>query len=119
MPIGKPSRDELAAAANRTIPDVVGPDLRVLFSGINPSLYSAATGHHFARPGNRSRWGTARRIRGSMQMIEERDRSQAQAHTRRARVVTLELAPASLVADAIVRRLTSVTLVLGPASHRP
>jgi TDG/mug DNA glycosylase family protein len=25
----------------------------VLFSGINPSLYSAATGHHFARPGNR------------------------------------------------------------------
>jgi TDG/mug DNA glycosylase family protein len=32
---------------------VVGEDLRVLFSGINPSLYSAATGHHFARPGNR------------------------------------------------------------------
>jgi TDG/mug DNA glycosylase family protein len=32
---------------------VVGPGLRVLFSGINPSLYSAATGHHFARPGNR------------------------------------------------------------------
>jgi TDG/mug DNA glycosylase family protein len=43
----------LAAAAGRTIPDLVGPDLRVLFSGINPSLYSAATGHHFARPGNR------------------------------------------------------------------
>ena len=41
------------AAAGRTIPDLVGPDLRVLFSGINPSLYSAATGHHFARPGNR------------------------------------------------------------------
>jgi TDG/mug DNA glycosylase family protein len=53
MPIRKPSRDDLAAAANRTIPDLVGPDLRVLFSGINPSLYSAATGHHFARPGNR------------------------------------------------------------------
>ena len=53
MPIHKPSRDDLAAAANRTIPDLVGPDLRVLFSGINPSLYSAATGHHFARPGNR------------------------------------------------------------------
>ena len=43
----------MAAAADRTIPDLVGPDLRVLFSGINPSLYSAATGHHFARPGNR------------------------------------------------------------------
>ncbi|MEV7627290.1 G/U mismatch-specific DNA glycosylase [Actinoplanes sp. NPDC089786] len=49
----KPSPADLAAAAGKTIPDVVGPDLRVLFSGINPSLYSAATGHHFARPGNR------------------------------------------------------------------
>nr|WP_189336748.1 G/U mismatch-specific DNA glycosylase [Actinoplanes ianthinogenes] len=35
------------------MPDLVGPGLKVLFSGINPSLYSAATGHHFARPGNR------------------------------------------------------------------
>ncbi len=49
----KPTPAEIAAAAGRTIPDLVGPGLRVLFSGINPSLYSAATGHHFARPGNR------------------------------------------------------------------
>ena len=35
------------------MPDVIGPGLRVLFVGINPSLYSGATGHHFARPGNR------------------------------------------------------------------
>ncbi|WP_438865813.1 G/U mismatch-specific DNA glycosylase [Paractinoplanes atraurantiacus] len=49
----KPTPAEIAAAADRTIPDVAGPNLRVLFSGINPSLYSAATGHHFARPGNR------------------------------------------------------------------
>ncbi|MBB4888924.1 TDG/mug DNA glycosylase family protein [Streptomyces netropsis] len=33
--------------------DVVAEDLRVLFCGINPGLMSAATGHHFARPGNR------------------------------------------------------------------
>jgi double-stranded uracil-DNA glycosylase len=51
--LGKPTPAELAAATGRTIPDIVGADLRVLFSGINPSLYSAATGHHFARPGNR------------------------------------------------------------------
>ena len=47
---------DLAAAANRTIPDVLpgpGEPLHVLFCGINPSLYSAATGWHFARPGNR------------------------------------------------------------------
>jgi TDG/mug DNA glycosylase family protein len=44
---------ELAAARAKTIPDVVAPNLAVLFCGINPGLYSAATGHHFARPGNR------------------------------------------------------------------
>lgn len=47
------TRDELAAAVGRTIPDVIGPDLQVLFCGINPGLMSAVTGHHFARPGNR------------------------------------------------------------------
>jgi TDG/mug DNA glycosylase family protein len=50
---GRPTAADLAAATALTIPDVIGPDLRVLFSGINPGLYSAATGHHFARPGNR------------------------------------------------------------------
>jgi TDG/mug DNA glycosylase family protein len=35
------------------VPDVIAPGLRVLFCGINPGLLSAATGHHFARPGNR------------------------------------------------------------------
>jgi TDG/mug DNA glycosylase family protein len=35
------------------VPDLVAPGLRVLFCGINPGLYSAATRHHFARPGNR------------------------------------------------------------------
>lgn len=49
----RPTRAELAAARDRTIPDVIARDLRVLFCGINPSLYSGATGHHFARPGNR------------------------------------------------------------------
>jgi double-stranded uracil-DNA glycosylase len=49
----RPSPADLAAAAGKTIPDVAKPGLCVLFCGINPSLYSAATGHHFARPGNR------------------------------------------------------------------
>src|SRR5689334_1667496 len=39
--------------ATKPLPDVLGPDLDVLFCGINPSLYSAAAGHHYARPGNR------------------------------------------------------------------
>ncbi|MGK5627524.1 G/U mismatch-specific DNA glycosylase [Streptomyces sp. URMC 123] len=45
--------EELAAARDRTIEDVIADDLRVLFCGINPGLMSGATGHHFARPGNR------------------------------------------------------------------
>ncbi|MEU8651785.1 G/U mismatch-specific DNA glycosylase [Streptomyces sp. NPDC048737] len=44
---------ELEAARDRLVPDVVAGGLRVLFCGINPGLMSAATGHHFARPGNR------------------------------------------------------------------
>ena len=52
----RPSRKELQEAstrATRAVPDVIAPGLRALFCGINPGLYSAATGHHFARPGNR------------------------------------------------------------------
>ncbi|SCF46689.1 G/U mismatch-specific uracil-DNA glycosylase [Micromonospora mirobrigensis] len=49
----RPTREELAAAADRTLPDIIAPGLDVLFVGINPGLWSAATGWHFARPGNR------------------------------------------------------------------
>src|SRR5215510_3961098 len=49
----KPTKEQLAAAAGMTVPDLIEPNLRVLFCGINPSVYSAVVGHHFARPGNR------------------------------------------------------------------
>src|SRR5437868_540301 len=49
----KPTRADLLASADKTIPDLIAPGLRVLFCGINPGLYSGAVGHHFARPGNR------------------------------------------------------------------
>ncbi|MET9533333.1 G/U mismatch-specific DNA glycosylase [Streptomyces sp. NPDC006649] len=45
--------EELEAARDRIVPDVVTAGLSVLFCGINPGLMTAATGHHFARPGNR------------------------------------------------------------------
>jgi TDG/mug DNA glycosylase family protein len=47
------SRESLEAAAGKSVPDVIAPNLKILFCGINPGLYSAAVGHHFARPGNR------------------------------------------------------------------
>ena len=49
----KPTKEQLIAAAGKTVRDVIAPGLRVLFCGINPGLYTAAVGHHFARPGNR------------------------------------------------------------------
>ena len=49
----KPTKEELFAASGKTVPDVIAHDLHVLFCGINPGLYTAATGHNFARPGNR------------------------------------------------------------------
>ena len=48
-----PTNEQLLAATEKTVRDVIAPDLRVLFCGINPGLYTAAVGHHFARPGNR------------------------------------------------------------------
>jgi TDG/mug DNA glycosylase family protein len=49
----RPTPAELAAAYGKRVRDLIAPKLKVLFCGINPSLYSAAVGHHFARPGNR------------------------------------------------------------------
>jgi TDG/mug DNA glycosylase family protein len=49
----RPTKADLEAARGRAIPDVIAPGLRVLFCGINPGLWSGATGNHFANPGNR------------------------------------------------------------------
>jgi double-stranded uracil-DNA glycosylase len=49
----KPTKEQLLAAEAKTVKDVIASDLLVLFCGINPGLYTAAVGHHFARPGNR------------------------------------------------------------------
>jgi TDG/mug DNA glycosylase family protein len=49
----RPTRAELLASAGKTIKDLVAPGLDLLFVGINPGLYTAWAGYHFARPGNR------------------------------------------------------------------
>ena len=49
----KPDVSELKLAQGKIVPDLIGPGLKVLLVGINPGLYSGATGYHFARPGNR------------------------------------------------------------------
>lgn len=47
------TRAELEAFRNATVPDLIGPGLKLLFVGINPGLWTAATATHFAHPGNR------------------------------------------------------------------
>ena len=49
----RPTKAQLHDAYGAKVPDLVADNLDVLFCGINPSLYSGAVGHHFARPGNR------------------------------------------------------------------
>jgi len=49
----KPTKAQLLAAHNKTVPDLVAKNLIALFVGINPGLYTAAIGRHFGRPGNR------------------------------------------------------------------
>jgi len=53
MTVGRFSRAELDRHRDQVVPDLLGPDPKLLFVGINPSLWTAAAGAHFARPGNR------------------------------------------------------------------
>jgi TDG/mug DNA glycosylase family protein len=125
-----PTRQEVAAAAGRTIPDVIGDDLRVLFSGINPSLYSAATGHHFARPGNRfwpalHRSGfTSRLLRPAEQFMLPEQGLGITNVVARATARADELSPAELVAggallaELVTRRRPRFLAVLGVTAYR-
>lgn len=47
------TKAELKSYQGASVPDLVGPGLRLLFVGINPGLWTAATRTHFAHPGNR------------------------------------------------------------------
>lgn len=49
----KPTKEDLIDAVNRKVPDIIKSDLKVLFVGINPGIYTAAVGKHFAHPANR------------------------------------------------------------------
>lgn len=48
-----PSKEELVAASNKTLTDLIEPNLKILFVGINPGLYTAYTGFPYAHPANR------------------------------------------------------------------
>lgn len=100
----KPSKADLAAAHDKTIRDVIRPGLRVLFCGINPGLYSGATGHHFARPGNRF-WPALHRSGFTPRLLSPYDERQLLDHdlgitnvVARTTAVASELSPDEYVA---------------------
>ena len=126
----KPSRADLLAAQNKTIHDVLAPGLSVLFCGINPGLYSGATGHHFARPGNRF-WPTLHQAGFTPRLLHPSEERELLSYgygitnlVARATATADELAPEELVVGQ--RRLKSkvkrywpqVVAVLGISAYR-
>ena len=126
----KPTRADLLAAQNKTVRDVIARGLRVLFCGINPGLYSGATGHHFARPGNRF-WPTLHQSGFTPRLLHPSEERELLTYgygitnlVARATATADELAPDELVAGR--RRLMSkvkryqpqVVAVLGISAYR-
>jgi double-stranded uracil-DNA glycosylase len=98
-----PTRAELLAYEGRTLDDVIAPDLRVLFCGINPGLYTAWAGHHFARRGNRF-WPTLHRSGFTPRQLEPHEQQE---------LLTLGLGITNVVA-----RATATAAELSPAELR-
>lgn len=126
----KPTRADLLAAQDKTVRDVIASDLRVLFCGINPGLYSGATGHHFARPGNRF-WPTLHQAGFTPRLLDPSEERELLALgygitnlVPRATATADELAPEELVAGRrrletkVKRYRPQAVAVLGIGAYR-
>src|SRR5262249_42531077 len=130
MKLVRPTRADLLAATHRRVPDVIADDLRVLFCGINPGLYSAWSGHHFARPGNRF-WPALFRGGFTPRLLKPAEERELLALgcgitniVARASASAAERSPAELVAGGqkltarVRRRRPRVLAVLGVGAYR-
>jgi len=126
----RPTREQIAAAEGRTVPDVIADDLAVLFCGINPGLYSGATRHHFARPGNRF-WKVLHQAGFTQHLLTPFDEDDLVEHrigitnlVERATATAAELRPDELRAGArrlarkAARRRPAFVAVLGIEAYR-
>jgi double-stranded uracil-DNA glycosylase len=102
----RPTKEDLAAAAGMTLPDVIAHDLSVLFSGINPGLYTAAVQQHFGRPGNRF-WPTIHKAGFTPRLLHPWEQRELLKHgagitnvVARATTAAAELTDAELIAGA-------------------
>lgn len=93
------SRAELEAYRDSTVPDLVGPGLKLLFVGINPGLWTAATSTHFAHPGNR--FYPALRMAGVIE--RDIDRGAGMSDADRAHLIERGIGITNVVARATAR----------------
>jgi TDG/mug DNA glycosylase family protein len=93
------TRAELEAYRDHPVPDLVGPDLRLLFVGINPGLWTAAVQTHFAHPGNR--FYPALRLAGIL--LRDVDRSAGMSDEDRAHLIERGVGITNLVNRATAR----------------
>ena len=118
------TRAELESIRDGSVPDLAGPGLRLVFVGINPSLWTAGTGTHFSHPGNR--FYPALRLAG----VVERDIDRAVGMTEddRAYMLRRGVGITNLVNRATIRadeldaeelRAGSLRLARFVAEHRP
>jgi TDG/mug DNA glycosylase family protein len=125
-----PTREELQAARDNRVPDVIAPDLLVLFCGINPGLYSGYTRHHFARPGNRF-WPTLYAAGFTPRLLKPEEERELLALgfgitnlVERATATAAELRPAELLAggaklsEKIALYRPAVVAILGVTAYR-
>ena len=130
MNFPKPTRADLLAAKDKTLRDVIAPGLHVLFCGINPGLYSGATGHHFARPGNRF-WPTLHQAGFTPRLLNPAEEKELLAlgygitnMVARTTATAAELAPDELLAgrkrleSKVKRYQPRVVAVLGIGAYR-
>lgn len=126
----KPTQADLVAASDKTLADVIAPKLRILFCGINPGLYSAYTGHHFARPGNRF-WPTLYRAGFTPRLLKPAEQQELLAYgygitnvVERASATAAELTTAELEAGGahllakVEKYQPAVLAVLGVTAYR-
>jgi len=118
------TRAELEALRDASVPDLVGPGVRLLFVGINPGLWTAATQTHFAHPGNR--FWPALRLAGVVD--RQFDRAGGMTDADRAYLVERGIGVTNLVNRATARadelspaelRAGSERLRACVATHRP
>lgn len=108
------TREELESYRDVTVPDLIGPGLKLLFVGINPGLWTAATSTHFAHPGNR--FYPALLAAGLIE--REIDRTSGFTDDDRSHLITRGIGISNLVARATVRASELTTAELREGGQR-